>query len=355
MTGASSELSTFTFDEDKLRKAMPFELRKTSVHGAFTVPPPPADFDPQTASPRERIRAGYLWKRPDAASPPVARAAWDRVMSRKWKTIVPEFGPAGRSHHLRRAPRQVSNGGYLNTSWAGGTINSSRSTPWYGVIAVWTIPQISQPPEASVFDEGFQGWEMSSWIGIDGYLPNNSNDLLQIGVTQQLLTNGQWGCFPWYEWWLKPPVPSGAPAYAKKSIQITGFTVNPGDTVWASVQYVQSSTGKPTSGYLYMGNETTGTSSGGIVLTPPHSADFNGSSVEWIVEAPDGGEGTSSLPKFTPVVFNAPVACGVDGIFGPWTAADTGFLLDIESAAVGGKPLTSSSFVSGSVTIDFIG
>ncbi|MGA7805384.1 G1 family glutamic endopeptidase [Bradyrhizobium sp.] len=82
---------------------------------------------------------------------------------------------------------------------------------------------------------------------------------------------------------------------------------------------------------------------------------LNGSSVEWIVEAPDGGEGISSLPKFTPVVFNAPISCGVDGIFGPWTAANTGFLLDIESAPVGGTPLTSSSFVSGSVTIDFMG
>ncbi len=276
-------------------------------------------------------------------------------MSRKWKTIVPEFGPTGRSHHLRGAPRQASDGGYLNTSWAGGIINSNSSNPWYGVIAVWTIPQISQPKEQPVYDEGFNGWEMSSWIGIDGYVPNRSNDLLQIGVTQQLLTNGEWGCFPWYEWWLKPPLPPSAPVYAQHSVQIMNFTVNPGDTVWASVQYVESPTGQPRSGYLYMGNETTGTSSGGIVLAPPPNADFNGSSVEWIVEAPDGGEGISSLPKFTPVVFNAPVACGVDGIFGPWTAADTGFLLDIESAPVGGTPITSSSFVSGSVTIDFIG
>jgi hypothetical protein len=355
MTVASSKPSTFTFDEDELRRAMPFELRKTSVHGVFTVPPPPADFDPQTASRRELIRAGYLWKRPDATSPPVARAAWDRVMSRKWKTIVPEFGPTGRSHHLRRAPRQASNGGYLNTTWAGGVINSNRSNPWYGVIAIWKVPQISQPKEQPVYDEGFNGWEMSNWIGIDGYLPNGSNDLLQVGVTQQLLTNGEWGCFPFYQWWLAPPLPANAPSYAAKSIAIMGFTVNPGDTVLASVQYVQSPTGKPVSGYLFMANETAGTTSGGIVLAPPPTADFNGSSVEWIVEAPDGGEGKSSLLSFTPVVFNAPIACGVDGIFGPWTAADSGFLLDIETAPVGGTPLTSSSFASGSVTIDFIG
>jgi peptidase A4-like protein len=143
---------------------------------------------------------------------------------------------------------------------------------------------------------------MSSWIGIDGYVPNRSNDLLQIGVTQQLLTNGEWGCFPWYEWWLKPPLPPSAPVYAQHSVQIMNFTVNPGDTVWASVQYVESPAGQPRSGYLHMGNETTGTSSYGIVLAPPPNADFNGSSVEWIVEAPDGGEGISSLPKFTPVV-----------------------------------------------------
>jgi hypothetical protein len=252
---------------------------------------------------------------------------------------------------MRRAPRRVSNGGFLNTSWAGAVIPTGT---WTGVVGFWTVPTISQPRESAVYDEGFEGWEMSTWVGIDGYSPNNSNDLLQIGVTQQLLTNQEWGCFAWIEWWLQSP-PPGSPVYTTQSVPIMGFTVNPGDTVWCSVQYVGSPSQPPVGGTVGIFNETTGQFTGPLFIPAPSTADNNGSSVEWIVEAPDGGEGISSLPAFTPVTFNFPVACGVNGIFGPWSSAVTGTLLDIETSENGGTPLTSSSFGDGTVVISFVG
>jgi hypothetical protein len=77
--------SAVAFDEEKLQRALPFQLEKTAMPGAFTIPAPLAGFDPRTARPSKLLRAGFPWKRPHAESNPVARALWDRVMAREWR------------------------------------------------------------------------------------------------------------------------------------------------------------------------------------------------------------------------------------------------------------------------------
>ena len=314
--------SSVTFDAEKLQRAVPFQLEKTAIPGVFTIPAPPAGFEPRTASPSELIRAGFPWKRPNAESEPVARALWDRVMAREWR---PEDAVPAVGRRRRRRPRGPrSDGPDLNSNWAGAVLTTGV---WAGVVGAFQIPQISQPSEAAVFDEGFEGWEMSIWIGLGGYLPNNSNNLLQVGVTRQLLTNGMWGCFSWYEWWIagNSAVP-GVPEYTYESLPL-GLTVSPGDSVLCSVGYLLDGNGDTVGGGVWMANETTGVYGPRTLLPVPSGADFSGGSAEWIVEAPDGGEwGTSggpqsSLPAFTPVAFDATVACGAEGIFGPWTDA----------------------------------
>jgi len=49
-------------------------------------------------------------------------------------------------------------------------------------------------------------------------------------------------------------------------------------------------------------------------VAPPPGATFDGNSVEWIMEAPDGGLPISALPSFTPVQFTAALGCGADGV-----------------------------------------
>ncbi len=97
-----------------------------------------------------------------------------------------------------------------------------------------------------------------------------------------------------------------APAYVFQT-NITNFPVRPGDTVNCSVQYING-----VAGQLNFGNQTTGQHTT-ITLVPPPGATFDGDSVEWIMEAPDGGEPISSLPKFTPVAFTGALGCGADG------------------------------------------
>jgi hypothetical protein len=355
MTNEIIKPSAVPFDEEKLRQAVPFRLERTAMPGVFTIPAPPAGFDPRTAQPSELIRAGFPWKRPDARSNPVGLALWDRVIAREWRReeTVPTVGR--RRHH--RPFGRISDGPDINSNWAGAVLSTDACTT---VVGAWQIPQISQPPEAAVYDEGFEGWEMSIWIGLGGFLPNDSINLLQVGVSRQLLTNGQWGCFPWYEWWIAGnSAGPGVHKYTYKSVDLP-LTVNPGDSVLCIAGYVLDSNGQPVGGHIYMGNETTGLYAAPAVLPVPSGADLSGGSVEWIVEAPDGGEwGTSggsqsSLPAFTPVAFDA-VACGTEGIFGPWTDAVGSIVQEITTAPRNGKALTSTAVNANGVTVTFTG
>ena len=103
-----------------------------------------------------------------------------------------------------------------------------------------------------------------------------------------------------------------------------------------------------TAGYIFFANETTGQNFS-ITLAPPPGATFQGNTIEWIMEAPDGGEPISSLPSFTPVTFTSAIGCG-PGVYGNPLNGDTA---NVETT--GGKVLTSVSVGNYTVTIDFIG
>jgi hypothetical protein len=73
------------------------------------------------------------------------------------------------------------------------------------------------------------------------------------------------------------------------------------------------------------------------------------------MEAPDNGEPTSALPKFTPVVFSTAVASRGSGTGSNYDAGNpqNGDTFNIETAT--GKLLTSVAVGDQTVTIDFIG
>ena len=115
--------------------------------------------------------------------------------------------------------------------------------------------------------------------------------------------------------------------------------------MYCSVQYVNGST----AGSLYLANEATGQHFS-ITLAPPPGATFKGNSIEWIMEAPDGGEPTTSLPKFTPVNFTTAIGCEASGANGNPQNGDTA---NVETP--GGKILTSVKLGNDTVSITFIG
>ena len=350
----------FTLDEAKFRAFVPYPLEPSDLRGVFTTPAPPRGFDPNKVSPRDLVRAGMLWKRPDAASPPAFHVAWDRVMSRTWRPedrVVPQFAvQTGKTHHLRTPPVKRAERSYSGTQWAGA---GTRGGNWTTVIGYWVIPTVSKPSQPQG-TEG--GWNSSSWIGVDGF--NDSNDVLQAGIQQRVDAQGNPSYVAWYEWFVPAPqnLPPGTPvdnngypiAWVGNNGQfryvyqtnILNFPVRPGQQVYCSVQYINNNT----AGQIYFANNDTAQYFS-ITLAPPPGASFSGQSVEWIMEAPDGGEPTSSLPRFSPVVFTSAVACGANN-----TSANpaSGDILNITNAA-GSVTLTLTTVGTDEATVTFIG
>lgn len=132
-------------------------------------------------------------------------------------------------------------------------------------------------------------------------------------------------------------------AYRNETI-IANFPVNPGDTMSCAVSYIGN-----TAGVINFANQTTGQKFS-VTLAPPVGATFSGETVEWIMEAPDGGIPTSSLPKFTAVNFVAAFGCDTSGkMTGNPKNGDTVNIVN------GTKTLTSTTVADDAVTISFTG
>jgi hypothetical protein len=328
---------------EKPELRVPYKLIPTALPGAFITPAPPADFDPNTASPAALIKHGFLWRRPGKGDAPVLRAAWERVFSRRWRPedrIVPELKPqVGKTHNLRGA-RRLADGTNSSSVWAGSVVQGK----WTGVIGFWSIPTVSQ----SLLPQGTEpggGWDSSSWVGLDGGLPG-SNDVLQVGVQQKVDANGYAQYVAWFEW--AAPQQSDSPGYIFE-MPIPGFEVSPGQTVFCSVQYVgKGTTGQ--AGQVFIANEDTGKYFSRTIAPPP-GATMSGNTAEWVMEMPFGGEPTTSLPMFTPVVFTSAVCCGPNGTL---DNPSDGEIFNIVGA-VDGMTLTSVTTGLDTVTINYAG
>jgi Peptidase A4 family len=332
------------YDEDKFLQKSPVPLKPTNLKGAYISPAPSAGFDPNKASAAELIKNGVTWRRPGANDDPKLTAAWQKVFSRKWRPedrIVPVLEPQpGKTHILKTQPRKVSDQNFLNGAWSGG--GTRGGGPWTGIIGYWDIPTVSKPSEPQGTEPG-GGWKSSSWLGLDGFdIGIVSDDVLQAGIEQYVAPNGQASYVAWFEWYA--PAQSGSPGYIYQT-NITNFPVAPGQQMYCSVSYVNNNT----AGSIYLANEATGQHFS-ITLAPPPGATFAGNTFEWIMEAPDGGEPFTSLPKFTPVVFTSAIACTASGTTGNPQTGDT---VNVETPS--GKVLTSVTLGSDTLTIDFIG
>lgn len=232
------------------------------------------------------LQQGIMFRKPVASDPPAAHTLWDTIASRKWVQVVPEFEPQpGKTHFLRRPPQKQTDGSFTGNAWSGAVLNGT----WAGVIGAWTIPTVSTPPEPQG-QEG--GWHSSSWVGIDGG-NSGSNDVIQAGIEQHVDANGTATYVAWYEWYA--PIVPNSPSYVNQ-VNITSLPVKPGQQMSCFITLGNGI------GHIQFGNVTTNQYVQ-LALAPPPGASANGDTAEWIMEAPDFGEPTSSLPRFTPVVF----------------------------------------------------
>ena len=221
-----------------------------------------------------------------------------------------------------KTPVLASLNGWLYLAWKGDgndNLNVMYSTDNGHTFGnKYTSPETSPQAPALAVHNGrlFIGWKG------DG---NDNLNISVVGVAASVITG-----------FTTPPY--------RYQVNISNFPVSAGQSVSCSVQYVNNKT----AGYIYFANATTGQHFA-ITLVPPPGADFSGNSVEWIMEAPDGGYPTSALPKFTPVSFQNALGKSLAGTVGnPQNG-------DFVNVVNGAKTLTSVGLASDAVTIKFLG
>ncbi len=136
-----------------------------------------------------------------------------------------------------------------SSNWSGYAVSAGVGSVTR-VAGSWVVPAVSS---------SVSGYS-SSWVGIDGV---NNSLVEQIG-TDSDYTNGQAHYYAWYEMYPAPPVN-------------LGLTINPGDTISASVTFTGSN---------QFTLALTDVSTGGSYSTVQTSSRAQRSSAEWIQEAP---------------------------------------------------------------------
>jgi hypothetical protein len=323
---------------------LPYQVTPTNIPGVYSNPAIPDDFDHRTATQDDFTKLGLMFPKPDKERSPIRHSIYENLFSRRWLAkdrIIPECHPRiGKVHILRGKPTRVSDTSFNTNNWAGAGQNSQNYT---GIVGNWTIPTVSKPPEPA---GAGGGWHVSTWVGIDGMFI--SNDVFQAGIEQDVDANGNVTCIPWYEWFV-PDDGSGLPAYIYET-PITNFPVAPGDKIFCFCYYQDHIAGN-----IILANNTNGAYFN-ITLAPPAApmtpspANFNGSSAEWIVEAPSFGGNVSSLAKFTEVSFTDCLAC-VSGS----SDIHPGDCDQIEVQDAAGAVLTNVVLNGTGFTVDFIG
>ena len=271
-------------------------LAQTSAYGSwvndqnnlatpgFVYNPPPAFFNPLTASDLELEQWGFP-PRP-GVSDVAAYARWEKIVSVKRVTPQLTFtniylGPA-------RNVNFPSIGGANATSqnWSGYVLdgaNGTFKTNETQVSADWNIPSVAQAIGTcnSTWDYSFE------WVGFDGW---GSSDVLQAGNEADATCSSTLYSF-WYEW------------YPNAETRVSSPVAQPGDWVAVQVWYTTTSP----YGHAYWADYRTGASAS-VGFNPPSGTTYEGNSAEWIVERPTVSGSLSDLANYGGMQILAPYA-----------------------------------------------
>jgi Peptidase A4 family len=145
----------------------------------------------------------------------------------------------------------------------------------------------------------------SVWVGIDGY---NNYTVEQIG-TEQDVVNGKAVYQVWYEMY--------SSGDQQPEQVISSMTIQPGDSISASVKYVSSGAHAGDYELSITDNSRANDSfTTYISSSSVQSPAAQGSSAEWVVEAPSIGNSIAALANFGTVTFTNASAT-INGVTGP--------------------------------------
>jgi hypothetical protein len=235
---------------------------------------PPKNFNLLTASDKELAVYG-IPRKPDAVKEPGLRKLWDRAFSRPVNFVKAELVE---DKVWRTLPHgSIKQQGFgLAGHWAGAVVQTSSlklnpAEPANTVFAEWVVPKINTATK----ETGSQ--TVGFWVGLGGW---NTGQVLQAGTAATLNGNNvtYWA---WTEWF-----PAG--------YQVANLAIQPGDTVSVLVCAPETD-----HGYVSMMNHRTSVAISVGVSDPNSTASYDGSSVEWVIEAID-----TEMPNFGSVTFS---------------------------------------------------
>jgi hypothetical protein len=190
-----------------------------------------------------------------------------------------------------------SNAGWTSSNWSG--YARGVSSPATSITGEWQVPTVTSTPGNSY---------SSAWIGIDGF---NDTDLIQTG-TEEDWTGGH---AVYRAWWEILP--------AAETV-ISSITVHPGDIFTALI-----TRGSGISWTIEIDDTTSGKS---FSIKKKYTGP--GTSVEWILEAPEVGGRIATLAHYGTTSF---IDCGYDGGNAAFSAANKGIMIQ------GGKHVSTPS------------
>lgn len=291
-----------------------------------SVPVPPVNFNPLTASASQLATFGF----PQEPTTAAAQASWTAAMSAYKSEPAPPLNlyvsPGTLDGNSGAAAPVYDNAwsGY----WAG---TPGGGTKYTGVSAVFNTPDITNPSNGTCNDSAGNSTSMATWVGLGG----NSSNLVQEGVTWCDAALDPAGTPEWQPF-TEFVLSDGSKWNPTSVCANAGWTVGFDNTMFLNLNYSTSSN----EANFFVEDESTGVTHS-CWAVPPGSGTwtFDGNTADYINEQV-GGNG-NDLPQYDAFLFGSDVAVlasggsidlgNMDGI----RNAYTGCLLQISQYAGG--------------------
>lgn len=345
-------------------------LQRTAIAGVFQILPPPANFNPMTATDADLRRYGFPKRPVDLRS--AEYHTWERTFSNPLLHFVNKPPLAGPNLRSLKTKTRLTYGPYTsNSSWSGivsGTVTANQPSnivPYGDQRAISTLyatmacPNVDGTPVAEL-----QIYAVAEWIGIDGYDDLVDQDgLIQSGITAThqcayyVPNSGGLGCTPgpgvncvascqasYNLFGMVIPNRQAANYLSDISQFTSAITVNPGDIVLVQISPISAAAQE----YFFVDLNSNQFDAEYIeVDTTANPMTINYGVADWIVENPEvqvwGATQASHMAHYgTTFMWNAHATAAVDPA--AWLYPGTGgALLPLYITDANGNTLSSVS------------
>ena len=238
-------------------------------------PVPPEGFNPLTASDETLETYGFPPRPVDKEE----LTEWKENMAAYKTTPIPEIEQTDRVHG---ANIPVPN---MLTTFSSSDIRNSYSTNWSGYVAKGCTNAFAQVQgdfvQPTIQSGCANNTYESTWVGLGGY---NSGKLVQTGTAMNTSGGGR-NYYAWYEYL--------SPSHPNPEIRFSKVTIRPGDRIHTYCSFQRANN----KFNAYVANNTNGTSQS-VIVNISASEFYDGTTADFINEAPSVGGNTASLTKY---------------------------------------------------------